>query len=56
MTDKELAEAIEIKPSGIQKTMIYIGDEWLDLIDYFNKLEKRIKELEISMMVLKAKK
>ena len=56
MTDKEFAEAVEIKPEGIQKTMIYIRGEWIDQAEYFNRLETRIRELEISMMVLKAKK
>ena len=55
MTDKEFAEAIEIKPEGIQKTMIYIRGEWIGLEEYFNNLETRIRGLEISMMVLKAK-
>ena len=56
MTDKEFAEAIEIKPEGIQKTMIYIRGRWIDQAEYFNNLETRIRELEISVKILKAKK
>ena len=47
---------IKIKSPGEYKTMIYIKDEWIDQAEYFNRLEKRIKELEESVMVLKAKK
>ena len=47
---------IKIKSPGEYKTMIYIRDEWIDQAEYFNRLEKRIKELEEAVRILEAKK